>query len=64
MQELLRLGEIGYIRGIEAKLADLAALDENQPFTTALRPYLQAFDLDGFLAFLKTFDDEKVEPLG
>jgi signal transduction histidine kinase/ActR/RegA family two-component response regulator len=64
VQELIRLGEIGYVRGIDAKLTELAALDENQPFTTALRPYVQAFDLDGFLAFLKTFDDEKVEPLG
>ena len=62
--DLRQLGEIGYVRGIEAKLAELAMLDENHPFTTALRPYLQAFDLDGFLDFLNKFDDEKVEPLG
>ena len=64
VQELIRLGEIGYVRGIEAKLADLAKLEENQPFTNALRPYVQTFDLDGFLDFLNKFDDEKVEPIG
>ncbi len=61
VRELMRLGEIGYIRGIEAKLADLAKLDDNRPFTDALRGYVQAFDLDGFLTVLRTFDTEKVE---
>ncbi|MBB5572694.1 MULTISPECIES: hybrid sensor histidine kinase/response regulator [Rhizobium] len=64
VRELMRLGEIGYVRGIEAKLADLAKLDENQPFTDALRTYVQAFDLAGFLDFLRRFDNEKVEPIG
>ncbi|HEY0120740.1 MAG TPA: ATP-binding protein [Rhizobium sp.] len=64
VRELIRLGEIGYVRGIEAKLADLAKLDENQPFTDALRAYVQAFNLDGFLDFLHGFDNEKVEPIG
>ncbi|HEX8044743.1 hybrid sensor histidine kinase/response regulator [Rhizobium sp.] len=64
VRELIRLGEIGYVRGIEAKLADLAKLDENQPFTDALRTYVQAFNLDGFLDFLSKFDNEKVEPIG
>ncbi|MBY3594375.1 hybrid sensor histidine kinase/response regulator [Rhizobium bangladeshense] len=63
VQELLRLGEIGYIRGIEAKLSDLANLEENRPFTEALRPYVAAFDLAGFMTFLNDFD-EKVEYIG
>ncbi|WP_064711357.1 hybrid sensor histidine kinase/response regulator [Rhizobium bangladeshense] len=63
VQELLRLGEIGYIRGIEAKLSDLANLEENRPFTEALRPYVAAFDLAGFMNFLNDFD-EKVEYIG
>ncbi|MBO9099233.1 MULTISPECIES: hybrid sensor histidine kinase/response regulator [unclassified Rhizobium] len=62
--ELISLAEIGYIRGIEAKLTDLARLPENQPFIDALRVYVQAFDLTGFLAFLREFDIEKVEPIG
>jgi CheY-like chemotaxis protein len=63
VQELLRLGEIGYIRGIEAKLADLAKIEANQPFTEELRSYVAAFDLNGFMTFLHRFD-EKVESLG
>ncbi|MET0746550.1 MAG: ATP-binding protein, partial [Rhizobium sp.] len=62
--ELISLAEIGYIRGIEAKLVDLAKVSENQPFVDALRVYVQAFDLTGFLAFLGEFDIEKVEPIG
>ncbi len=64
VRELMRLGEIGYVRGIEAKLADLAKLDENKPFTDALRAHVQAFDLDGFLNVLRSFDTEKVEQIG
>ncbi|MBX5241345.1 ATP-binding protein [Rhizobium sp. NLR22b] len=63
VQELLRLGEIGYIRGIEAKLSDLAKVEANRPFTEALRPYVAAFDLAGFMTFLHDFD-EKVESIG
>ncbi|MDI7862134.1 ATP-binding protein [Rhizobiaceae bacterium n13] len=58
--ELMRLGEIGYIRGIEAKLDDLARHEANQPFTEALGAYVQAFDLNGYLQFLQGFDNEKV----
>jgi signal transduction histidine kinase/DNA-binding NarL/FixJ family response regulator len=64
VEELMRLAEIGYIRGIEAKLADLAKLDDFKPFTEALRVYIRAFDLTGFLNFLHEFDNEKVEPIG
>jgi hypothetical protein len=64
VEELMRLAEIGYIRGIEAKLADLAKLDDFRPFTEALRVYIRAFDLTGFLNFLREFDNEKVEPIG
>lgn len=63
LQELLRLAEIGYIRGIEAKLADLAKVEANQPFTEELRIYVAAFDLNGFMNFLHHFD-KKVETLG
>ncbi|ARO25378.1 hybrid sensor histidine kinase/response regulator [Rhizobium sp. S9] len=63
VQELLRLGEIGYIRGIEAKLSDLAQVEANRPFTEALRPYVAAFDLAGYMTFLHDFD-EKVESIG
>ncbi|MCD4662719.1 ATP-binding protein, partial [Agrobacterium sp.] len=57
IQDLQRLGEIGYIRGIEAKLADLARNTDNLPFTQELGTYVQAFDLAGYAHFLKRFAD-------
>lgn len=63
VQELLRLAEIGYIRGIEAKLADLAKVEANQPFTEELRSFAASFDLNGLMNFLHRFD-EKVDTLG
>jgi signal transduction histidine kinase/FixJ family two-component response regulator len=56
VRELIRLGEIGYIRGIEAKLAEIAGVPEHQPFAEAVRAYVQVFDLAGYDAFLKTMD--------
>ena len=52
LEELIRLGEIGYVRGIEAKLADLAKTDENGPFVAQARAFVQAFDLAGYTDFL------------
>ena len=63
VEELMRLCEIGYIRGIEAKLNDLAKDEANQPFTEELRAYVAAFDLDGCMTFLHRFN-EKVETIG
>lgn len=57
IQDLQRLGEIGYIRGIEAKLADLARNEDNRPFTEELGAYVQAFDLAGYADFLSGFED-------
>ncbi|WP_439629190.1 hybrid sensor histidine kinase/response regulator [Shinella sp.] len=59
VQELIRLGEIGYVRGIEAKLAEIARVAEHQPFTEAVRAYVQVFDLAGYDAFLKTMDRQE-----
>ncbi|TWF54875.1 hybrid sensor histidine kinase/response regulator [Neorhizobium alkalisoli] len=52
VEDLLRLGEIGYVRGIEAKLADLATSEENRPFTEELGAYVKAFDIAGYMKFL------------
>lgn len=57
IKDLQRLGEIGYIRGIEAKLADLARNTNNLPFTQELGTYVQAFDLAGYAHFLKRFEE-------
>ena len=59
--ELTRLSEIGYVRGIEAKLADLSKIKENSAFVDASRGFVQAFDLAGFAAFLKDVDAREVK---
>jgi len=58
VQELIRLGEIGYIRGIEAKLTEIAMKPEHQSFVEEARSYVQAFDLSGYDAFLKNCTQE------
>jgi hypothetical protein len=63
MEELMRLCAIGYIRGIEAKLNDLAKDEANQPFTEELRTHVAAFDVEGCMTFLHRFN-EKVETIG
>lgn len=60
LQDLLRLGEIGYVRGIEAKLADLAADETNRPFADELGLYLKAFDMAGYMKFLERLDREEI----
>jgi len=59
LQDLLRLGEIGYVRGIEAKLADLATDETNRPFAAELGLYLKAFDMAGYMKFLERLDKEE-----
>ena len=59
VEELIRLGEIGYIRGIETKLAEIAKAPHNQIFAQELGRYVQAFDLVGYERFLRSLELEK-----
>ncbi|MFP5076916.1 ATP-binding protein [Rhizobium sp. YIM 134829] len=59
LEELVSLGEIGYVRGIEAKLAELARDDTFKPFAETLGAYVQAFDMAGYTAFLKGMTETK-----
>ncbi|HMK81371.1 MAG TPA: ATP-binding protein [Xanthobacteraceae bacterium] len=53
LDDLMRLGEIGHIRGIEAKLDALAtAQAQYQPLIAQLRVLVMSFDLRGFNAAL------------
>ena len=58
VEDLLRLGEIGYVRGIEAKLADLATSEEHRPFAEELGTYVKAFDIAGYMKFLSRLETE------
>ncbi|OLP62353.1 hybrid sensor histidine kinase/response regulator [Xaviernesmea oryzae] len=61
LAELMRLGEIGYIRGIEAKLTELARDAAYQPFAEAVRTYIKAFDMEGYAGFLAGLDSAEAE---
>jgi signal transduction histidine kinase/DNA-binding response OmpR family regulator len=53
--ELKRLGSIGYVRGIEAKLAELEASNpESKALVDELFTHVRQFDLKRFLASLET----------
>ena len=52
--ELLRLGAIGYVRGIEAKLAELAADPDQAALVATLRRHIERFDFDAYAAVLDT----------
>ena len=53
LRELINLGEIGYVRGIEAKLDELAETPENEAVVAALRGHIQAFDFARYTEMLE-----------
>jgi CheY-like chemotaxis protein len=55
--ELLRLGRIGYVRGIENKLDQLAANEKNHAFVAELRRHVRAFDFRRYTAALEEMGD-------
>ncbi|MDQ0391869.1 hybrid sensor histidine kinase/response regulator [Labrys monachus] len=56
VEELLELGRIGYVRGIEAKLAQLAGDPSTLPFVEEIRRHLRNFDFDRYTAVLEAMD--------
>ncbi|TYC51348.1 response regulator [Rhodobacterales bacterium] len=57
--DLISLAEIGYVEGIEAKLAELAKDPENRPLTETLQGHLGRFDFAAYrdvLSRLETHD--------
>lgn len=60
LQDLIELGEIGYIRGIEAKLAEISREPTHRPFAEEAATYVQAFDLTGYRTFLNRFTEERI----
>jgi signal transduction histidine kinase/CheY-like chemotaxis protein/purine-cytosine permease-like protein len=57
IDDLLRLGRIGYVRGIEAKLAELEALETGYaPFVAQLRDFVRNFALKRYMSVLETLE--------
>jgi len=53
IDDLMRLGEIGYVRGIEAKLLEIEDnFPEHQVFVRELREIVSSFDLKRYMAVL------------
>jgi signal transduction histidine kinase/ActR/RegA family two-component response regulator len=53
---LRSLAEIGHVRGIEAKLAEIAEEPAHGPFVELLRARVRAFDFEGFARLLEKAD--------
>jgi signal transduction histidine kinase len=55
LEDLYRLGRIGHVRGIEAKLRELELEDPaNEPFAAQLRTLVTSFDLKRYMNVLET----------
>ncbi len=54
LRELINLAEIGYVRGIEAKLDDMARQSELRHFADVMRGHIHAFNMDALLGELKS----------
>jgi hypothetical protein len=55
VDELLALGQLGYIRAIQVKLDEIGAdHPEHSDFVSEMRTLVDRFDLDRYMATLKT----------
>jgi len=59
-EDLRKLAEIGYVRGLETKLQDLAKSPETQAFAEEMRPFVQGFDMAGLIACLDRYQEGEV----
>ena len=53
VEELIRLGQIGYVRGIEAKLTEIGQTAEQAGFVREMRGLIAAYDFRRYLAVLE-----------
>lgn len=58
LRDLASMGQIGHVRGIDAKLSELAADPENRPLVEALRRHMDVFDFDGYAELLERMSHE------
>lgn len=61
LQELLRLAEIGYLRGIKVKLDQLSKNDGLKVFCDEANGYVVSFDIEGLTRFIKSADKDRRE---
>lgn len=59
LEELLELARIGYVRGLEAKLAELESHALYAPFCAQLRGWVRGFELEKITTHLETITESK-----
>jgi hypothetical protein len=57
LRELVSLGQIGHVRGIDAKLTELALEPRNAPLVDVLRARMEAYDFAGYAEVLENVTD-------
>lgn len=63
LNELLRLGRIGHVRAIEARLAEIARTEPaSAPFAERLQTLVSAFDLPTYMRVLQEAAAASKEP--
>ncbi|MEQ1944459.1 ATP-binding protein [Mesorhizobium sp. VNQ89] len=62
LEELIRLGRIGHVRGIDRKLTELAESPGNEALVHTLRSHLDVYDFAGYAKVLESLSkDEKLD---
>lgn len=56
IKDLLRLGRIGFVRGITSKLDDLSQTPANGPLVEMLRAHIEVYDFAGYTKLLESVD--------
>jgi CheY-like chemotaxis protein len=59
--DLIRLAEIGYVRGIQARLATIAERQGDGGFAEKAGAFVQNFDMEGLLSFLNALVADQTE---
>jgi hypothetical protein len=57
VRELISLGQIGHVRGIDAKLTELSLAPENGPLVDVLRARMEAYDFAGYTQILEGMNE-------
>ncbi|GLQ53518.1 hybrid sensor histidine kinase/response regulator [Devosia nitrariae] len=59
VRELISLGQIGHVRGIDAKLTELSLAPENGPLVDVLRARMEAYDFAGYTQILEGMNEHE-----
>jgi len=54
----MRLGRIGFVRGIDRKLVELSKTPDNRPLVDKLRAHVEVYDFAGYMKLLQSVNEE------